>query len=310
MLLFDLSDRVKLCLLGDDRIRFLNGQVTNDIRRVSANVSMPACVLNAKGKMDALIFVSATDDGLLIDADLELKAILGPRLERYIIADDVVVDDWSEEFALFHLTGKNEPESPYEWHWRRSRRFGVEGSDLLIKAAESDRVRQQLMKESSFCDSDGLEEFRIEQGVPRWGRELTNEIIPVEAGLEKDAIDYDKGCYIGQEVISRMKMSGQTNKRLCGLISLDDKPLIAGMRLTTKKEESKDAGWITSAIYSSRLKKEIALGYVRRGYYFQQNPGSQSHDAIELFAQAGDNSSTDEKTRVRVVSLPFVNDRD
>ena len=75
------------------------------------------------------------------------------------------------------------------------------------------------------------ERWRIEQGVPRWGRELTHEIIPVEANLEGDAIDYDKGCYIGQEVISRMKMSGQTNKRLCGLVALDGSALSSTMRL-------------------------------------------------------------------------------
>ena len=62
---------------------------------------------------------------------------------------------------------------------------------------------------------------RIEQGAPRWGWELTDQIIPVEANLADDAIDYAKGCYIGQEIISRMKISGQTNKRLCGLVSLD-----------------------------------------------------------------------------------------
>src|SRR6266566_5089576 len=70
--------------------------------------------------------------------------------------------------------------------------------------------------------------FKFFQGIPRWSCELTEEIIPVEANLEQGTIDYQKGCYIGQEVISRIKMSGQTNKRLCGLISLDDVPLQPG----------------------------------------------------------------------------------
>ncbi len=67
-----------------------------------------------------------------------------------------------------------------------------------------------------FCDEEAAETLRIERGLPRWGHELTGEIIPTEANLEASAIDYAKGCYIGQEVISRIKMSGQTNKRLCG----------------------------------------------------------------------------------------------
>ena len=81
----------------------------------------------------------------------------------------------------------------------------------------------------------------------------------MEANLADDAIDYAKGCYIGQEVISRMKMSGQMSKRLCGLVSLDGSPLTPATRLLSP-EDAKDVGWITSATRSDRLGKEIALG--------------------------------------------------
>ena len=117
-----------------------------------------------------------------------------------------------------------------------------------------------------FCDEECAELLRIEQGIPRWGRELTDQIIPTEANLEATSIDYAKGCYIGQEVISRIKMSGQTNKRLCGLVSLSGTPLRPGMRLAAAGDEGKEAGWITSAVRSPRLEKEIALGYVKRGF--------------------------------------------
>jgi folate-binding protein YgfZ len=110
------------------------------------------------------------------------------------------------------------------------------------------------------------EVFRIERGIPRWGRELTNEIIPVEANLESSSIDYAKGCYIGQEVISRMKMSGQTNKRLCGLVSLNGSPLEPGVRLTSATDAGREAGWITSATKSDRLGRQIGLGYAKRGF--------------------------------------------
>jgi folate-binding protein YgfZ len=95
---------------------------------------------------------------------------------------------------------------------------------------------------------------------------LTEEIIPVEANLEQRTIDYQKGCYIGQEVISRMKMSGQTNKRLCGLISVGDIPLQPGMKLVSLSAPGKEVGWITSATRSETTGKEIALGYVKRGF--------------------------------------------
>src|SRR4029453_16348966 len=116
-----------------------------------------------------------------------------------------------------------------------------------------------LTSSISYFNAADAEVFRIEQGVPRWGRELTNEIIPVEANLEQSCIDYEKGCYIGQEVISRMKMSGQRNKRLCGLTATGDVPLTRDMKLHSA-EGQKEAGWITSAVRSERLGKQIALG--------------------------------------------------
>ena len=82
-----------------------------------------------------------------------------------------------------------------------------------------------------MCDAESAEVFRIEQGVPVWGAELTEDIIPVEANLEECCIDYGKGCYIGQEVISRMKMSGQRNKTLCGLVASDDVAFRPGMKV-------------------------------------------------------------------------------
>ena len=129
---------------------------------------------------------------------------------------------------------------------------------------------------------------RIERGIPRWGRELTDQIIPTEANLEATSIDYSKGCYIGQEVISRIKMSGQTNKRLRGLVSLSGTPLQPGMRLAATEDESKEAGWITSAMRSARLGKEIALGYVKRG-----------------FDAAGDASLRRSRRKIRATALLF-----
>ena len=145
-----------------------------------------------------------------------------------------------------------------------------------------------------FLDAASAEVFRVEEGVPRWGRELTEEIIPIEANLEVRAIDYEKGCYIGQEVISRIKMSGQTNKRLCGLVSFRGAPLLTGMKLTATGAKSKEAGWITSATRSERLGREIALGYVKRGF---------NSTATRLDAIKPENPSI--IARVEIVDLPF-----
>ncbi|MBA3651888.1 MAG: folate-binding protein YgfZ [Chthoniobacterales bacterium] len=264
MPLFDLSGRAKFRLTGSDRVRFLNGQVTNDVRKANANWSMPACVLTAKGKTDAFIFIRAGAESLFVDVEPEQRESLAQRLDRYLIADDVVVDDVSEEFALFHVTAEQAPTLPNDAHWRRAKRFGLAGWDLVVPEAEHGRVLQELAAQEPLLDADATERLRIEQGIPRWGRELSDQIIPVEANLADDAVDYAKGCYIGQEVISRMKMSGQMSKRLCGLVSLDGSQLSPETRLLGS-EEAKEVGWITSATRSDRLGKEIALGYVKRG---------------------------------------------
>ncbi len=299
MALFDLSDRAKLRLTGNDRIRFLNGQVTNDVRKASPELSLPACVVNAKGRIDAFVFIGGDTDSLLVDAEPELREALAVRLDRYLIADEVAIEDVTEQLALFHLIADTTPDLPNVSHWRRSKRFGVAGWDLFLPAREHDQVCALLSTRDSLGKPETAERLRIEQGVPRWGRELTNEIIPVEANLENEAIDYAKGCYIGQEVISRMKMSGQKNKRLCGLIALDDAALSAGMRLQVAggvADPGREVGWITSATRSDRLGKEIALGYVKRGF---------NQIGTELGAHSASEPGLSSAVRVQVVELPF-----
>lgn len=264
--LFDLSANVKLRITGADAFRFLNGQITNDLRKATARSAIQASILNAKGKLSAHVFISADCDGaFLLDADAELREDLPARLERYIIADDVQVDDVTEQFAIFHVVDESSPALSAATRIVSSNRFASPGWDVWCECAKAGPVREELSGSGDFIGETSEDLFRIERGVPRWGKELTNEIIPVEANLEAAAIDYAKGCYIGQEVISRMKLSGQTNKRLCGLVSLGDAPLAGNSRLNDGSEPPKDVGWITSAAWSDRLGKQIALGYVKRG---------------------------------------------
>jgi folate-binding protein YgfZ len=257
---------------------------------------MQASVLNAKGKLSAHVFFSTADDGFFLDADPELREELPARLDRYIIADDVQIEDVTEQFSIFHVTANAAPDAQLSARVIAASRFGCPGWDLWFDRAQEEPVRQALAARFIFCDDACAEVFRIEQGLPRWGRELTNEIIPVEANLELSSIDYSKGCYIGQEVISRMKMSGQTNKRLCGLVSISGTPLASGMRLAAEADPGKAAGWITSATRSARLEKEIALGYVKRGF----NLGGTHLHALQ--AESGVATGIP----VEVVPLPFI----
>ena len=292
----DFSGRTKLRVTGNDRLRFLNGQVTNDVRKAGEAVAVEACVLNAKGKMNAHIFVSAAPDCFWLDADRELRQALPVRLERYVIADDVQIENVTDRLSVFHVLSRAAPNLS-DCRIVSLRRFAEPGWDIWADAAAHDDVSRQLSSTFDHLDPATAEIMRIEEGIPRWGRELTEEIIPIEANLEERTVDYEKGCYIGQEVISRIKMSGQTNKRLCGLISLDGVPLQAGMRLASAREKGKEAGWITSATRSEKIGKEIALGYVKRGF---NNPGGK------LDALAPENSGAVGAIPVEVVPLPFL----
>ena len=283
---FDLSARAKLRLTGADRVRFLNGQTTNDVRIAGAAATQESCVLNTKGHLDAHLFLFVTPNDIWIDSDEELREQLQLRLERYVIADDVATEDMTDQFALFHLFGEAEPEVPGAKFCLHSCRLGIDGWDLWAESVDANKTRSILAGHYRGIDESEWEVLRIENGIPRWGRELTPEIIPPEANVQMRAINYEKGCYIGQEVISRMKMSGQTRQRLCGLTS--EVALVPGMEL---RAETKMVGRVTSAVFSKRLNANIALAMIKRGYTEAGTPLAASVD--------------DTRTGVRIVGLPF-----
>jgi folate-binding protein YgfZ len=283
---FDLSARTKLRVTGADRIRFLNGQTTNDVRKAGAEATQESCVLNAKGHFEAHVFLSATPNDIWIDADQELRELLQTRLERYVIADDVKIEDVTDQSALFHVLAGSEPKISDAKFDFRSRRLGIDGWDLWVEAARAEAMKRALAADYRAMDESEWEVLRIENGIPRWGCELTREIIPPEANLAARAIDYEKGCYIGQEVISRMKMSGQTRQRLCGVTS--EKALAPGKELHA---ETKMVGHVTSAVFSERLNAHIALAIIKRGY---TEPGTSLITLVD-----------DRPINVKVVALPF-----
>lgn len=293
--------RAKFKLNGADRERYLNGQVSNDLRKLTPTDTLYACVMTAKGKMCADVFVMAGEDHLLVDADPSLQENLAARLERYIISDDVTIEDVTDELSLIHYVGtlENAPEElKNEGAFqakRKSRRFGRDGWDLLVKRENFPGIWSALAKHYAVATPAVLESLRIEAGIPRWNLELDENTIPVEAGLDKTAIDYHKGCYMGQEVISRLKSIGHVNRELRGFISRDGQPLQPGMRLESPDAPGKDAGTITSTAYSFALEKPVALGYLKRGI---------SVDALDtsLINEAGEKTTRS----ILVKELPLI----
>jgi folate-binding protein YgfZ len=291
-MLIDLSDRAKLRVTGPDRIRFLNGQLTNDIANLQPGVSVYSCALSAKGKLCGDLFVTPLRDALLLDYELALRDSIPPRLEKYLIADEVALEDVTEQFALFHVIDVTLPEAIIpEGTVTTSNRFAADGKDLLLPATMKD-VAPKLVNEASLTDSE-LEQFRIEQGIPRWGAELSEEVIPNEAGLDQRAISYTKGCYLGQEIISRIKSLGHVNRHLRGVCLIKGSDLEPGDKLVA--EDGKQIGTVTSAGRTERLCGWIGLAYLRRSF---DQPGT-----IYSVSRSATSSLIGS---VEVRSLPFV----
>src|SRR5216110_945020 len=135
----DLSERAKFRITGTDRLRFLNGQITNDLRKASETSAIEACILNAKGKTDAHIFVSASGESFLVDAAADLRETLRVRLERYVIADDVQIEDVTDQFSLFHVLAEASPQ-PEHGRIFSVQRFATPGYDIWSEPARDDAV--------------------------------------------------------------------------------------------------------------------------------------------------------------------------
>ena len=262
--IIDLSRSVKLRLSGPDALRYLNGQVTNDVRRLGKDVeSMPACLCNHKGKLEAFVIISRDTAGAFyITADEALREFLPLRLEKYLIADDAKLEDLSDAFDLVHAWGEAaasrsscQTGSPGAFAANRLRSRGI---DIWFPASEAPDMH--------FVSTKTLETLRIDRGIPAWVPELSQGILPPEARLDADAIDYYKGCYTGQEVISRIRSVGKVNRLLVSLAAKDGRKLEAGWELCSTNESgaSVSVGSITSAAWHPALQTGIALGFVKR----------------------------------------------
>ena len=245
---------------GPDTVRFLNGQLTQDVRRVAGGaVAIPSCVTDAKGRLQFRIWITEGVNGeILVEGSAGSAETLEARLTRYLIADDVEVGQLTGKWALVHFTGPITEIPPEGVRVRESARFGQLGIDWWIPAGFNVDFPEEILQ----LEGDALEAFRVERGVPAWGKDLYEGLLPPEAGLEATDISYQKGCYIGQEVISRIKSAGKVNKRLERLIldasvPMDFKNLI--------DEEGRSVGELTSISPREMNGKRHALGYVKRG---------------------------------------------
>ncbi len=287
--LADRSYRGKLRFTGKDRITFLQGQITNDVKQLTEGQGLYAALLTIKGKMLADLELFQEGDAILMDLEPALIEKIRTQLSRYILAANVKIEDVSEKTThlalqgpasidlLIELSGEALPPLSERGVVRRSLKghpvmiiktayTGEEGYDLLLPVAVASSVWNLLM-EAGYgigirpIGFEALESLRIEAGIPRYGMDMDENVFPVEAGLEEKAISYTKGCYTGQEPIARIKHRGQANRHLIGFILDDPMPPQKGDKVL---KDGQEVGYITSGIISPTLEKAVALGYLRR----------------------------------------------
>lgn len=260
---------------GPDATRFLNGQLTQDARQLDAkNASLPSCVTDAKGRLQFRVWLIKSDDGALWISTPDAAAdALEARLTRYLIADDVECSDLTGKWSLVHFTGTPD-KTPPGVIARASTRFGIAGTDWWIPASTSVDFPETF----PLLAGDALEAFRIAQGVPAWGRELHEGLLPPEAGLDATDISYHKGCYIGQEVISRIKHVGKVNKRLVHTLVHES----VGPTSKIIDADGKASGELTSVSPVSQNSARHIMAYVKRGAegLMLENPDGTRHPLV------------------------------
>ena len=254
--------RTLLRLTGEDRIRFLNGQVTQDLKKLQPGQAVRAAIITAKGRLEADTRIAATAEALWLEADGILRETIRSRLEKFIVADDVTLEDISTDYRLAHFTGLSQPPPgiPTDGLVFSCSRFREPGLDLWIPSSSS-------WKPDSAPMGD-WEPVRIARGLPLWEVDVGPDTLPPEAGFESDAISSTKGCYIGQEVISRLRSVGHVNRNLCVLGTENAAQKSTG---ECKTQDGAVAGKISSMALIGNLPGSVALAMIKRE---QAQPGN------------------------------------
>jgi folate-binding protein YgfZ len=312
--IFRLTDRALLEVRGSDRVRFLQGQLSNDVARLDASGSDSGCyalALTREGRIVAGFHVVARPDAFWLETDAAAASAAIARLEKFVIADDVQIADRSAAFARFSVEGPHAPElvaaavgtvlqiAPHcavvaqigsapvvvvAWGWS-----GEAALQILVASEQAAAVEIALRTAGDrygaiVAGEAALEVLRVEAGQPRHGAELGEHTLPAELRLVDRAISFTKGCYTGQEVVARMQSRGRVGHLLVGVALDGDAPAAPGAAIAAGDAR---IGELTSVARSPSA-GTIALGFVRRGF---DEPGT----ALEVDGRVA-----------RVVALPFV----
>lgn len=282
----DLSGRGKLLASGDDRARLLHAMTTNHVQQLKPGSGCYAFFLNAQGRILGDVNLFCFEDHFLLDTEPETRHKLYEHLDRYIIADDVALADDTDRMATIALEGPEAPamlqklgapvpETLYStatWGIRTVARIDSTGSGgFFLFTTVNDKPQLIASLEAAGAAAATPEDasiVRIENGRPRYGEEITERYLVQETG-QLQAVHFNKGCYLGQEIVERIRSRAQIHRVLRRLEIDSNEVPPAGTKL---KAADADAGEIVSAVLSPTLGKVVAMAYVRTHH---SEPGAE-----------------------------------
>ena len=273
----DVSRRGRIAVRGEDRARLLHAMTTNHIQQLTPGEGCYAFFLSAQGRILADVNVLCFEDHFLLDTEPETRTKVFEHLDRYIIADDVTLEDVTEKTVALAVEGPQAqavieqigasvpllPGTHTEWNGSIVARLNVAGGIgffLIAEAASKESLKAQLMAAGiPEAQPQDVRTVRIENGRPRYGEEITERYLVQETG-QLQAVHFTKGCYLGQEIVERVRSRAQIHRVLRRLEIDTSEPPAAGVKL---KSGDADAAEIASAVFSPALGKTVALAYVR-----------------------------------------------
>jgi len=281
---YDLSSRVKIRLTGSDRIRWLNGMVTNNVRDLKAGHGVYAFLLNPQGHILGDLFAYNRGDNVLIDTDqFQLEKILA-TFDHYIIMDDVEVTNVSEKLTAVGVAGPNVeaglrsaglevpelgPLQVADLTWQQIDINVIRGEhaqypsyEIWIAPDRANKLGEALHASGAVpAGQEALELLRIALGVPHYAQDIRERDLPQETEQQR-ALNFNKGCYIGQEIVERIRSRGNVHRKFTGFLVAGPPPAPG----TKIQVQAKDVGEITSSatIPASKGEQTAALGYIRR----------------------------------------------
>jgi folate-binding protein YgfZ len=254
---------------GDDRLSWLNGQVTNDVRHITPGKSVHALCVNVRGKILSDVWVTDIGEALLLLVAASTQAQLLESLERFIIMEDVTLEPWPEAHVL-SLEGPSSEnlhravQAPGV-HGLPFDPLGVGGYAWVGAENELEGIKVQLRPHASAISPMQYELARLRRAQPRFSIDYDEHHYPQEAGL-KALVSFQKGCYLGQEVVCTLENRGRLNRFLCALHTSSEVAIETGATLTLTSEAHDSVGSVTSSVWDPTRRVTLVLGYVKRAH--------------------------------------------